>query len=365
MVNFVRHAMMTQGILTQKGLSALLVMGASNILYLVGTDAPSAAVVYEDGRVKTLSSRLEYVRTLDEAQLGEHYTFSREGDLAEYENAIRGDFYAAVKELLADVPRGKLGHAGVSQGARRKLEEMGIDGIDVSSDFIELRRRKEPSEVEALRSSARLAEEALARAVSTLEAGVTEAEVTAEIVSFMLRNGFQPSFPPIVAFSENAAHPHARPSLRRLRVGDVVKIDLGARVEGYCSDLTRTFIYGEASELPKRIYYAVLKAQEASIEALRVGVPAREAHLRALRMLKNEGLSKYFNHGLGHGVGVDIHEEPYLNAESDVVLSPGNVVTVEPGVYIRGTCGVRIEDMVLVTEGGPEVLTSFPKFLEL
>lgn len=351
--------------MSEKGLSTIVVMGSSNIHYLVGCDAPSAVVVSSNDIV-TLSTRLEYMRTLDEAKYGKHLTYTRNGDTAEFENAIRGDFYDALRKLLESTGGGKWGYAGLSQEVRRKLEErLGSTGIDLTSDFMTLRRRKDPYEVEALRSAARVAERALSKAASMLEPNLSEVEVTAEILSYILKCGCEPSFPPIVAFGEHAAHPHAKPSLRKLRKGDLVKIDLGARVDGYCSDLTRTFTYGEYNGKHKSAFWAVLRAQEHSIEALKPGVQAREVHRRAIEVLKRENLSMYLNHGLGHGVGVDIHEEPFLNAESTTTILSGDVVTVEPGVYIRGAFGIRIEDMVLVTEEGPELLTSFPKLLEL
>lgn len=365
MVNFDRHVANVEELMSQKALRALVVMGSSNIFYLVGSDAPSAVVVFDDGNVLTLSTRLEYVRTLEETRVGTHFTFYKGVELAEFENAIKGDFQTALKELLKDAPAGKIGAVGLSQDVKKKLEDnLGFEVSELTRDFLKLRRRKEPSEVEALRSAARVAEKALTRALSVLEEGVTEADVAAEIIDCMLRSGSQPSFSPIVAFGEHAAHPHAKPSLKKLRKGSVVKIDLGARVEGYCSDLTRTFIFGYVKDDIKKAFQTVLNAEETSIDLVKPGVQAREVHQRAVAVLKEGGLLKYFNHGLGHGVGIDVHEEPYINAESDTLLQPGDVVTIEPGAYVKGVYGIRVEDTILVTENGAELLTCFPKTLD-
>ncbi|MCS7104516.1 MAG: Xaa-Pro peptidase family protein [Thermofilaceae archaeon] len=367
MVDFTKHVKaVVQNILVKKELNALVVMGASNIHYLTGTDAPSAAIVYLDSNVKTLSSRLEYTRTLDESCLGEHYVYTKSEDTSDYENIIRGDFFNALKELVSNAPEGKLGIAGVSGDNRRKLEEkIGYSGIEATSEFLTLRRAKNPSELEAIKKAVNVAEEAMKRALNILEKGITESEVAAEILSFILRSGAQQSFQPIVAFGEHAAHPHAKPGLRRLERGNLVKIDLGARIEGYCSDLTRTVVFDRKNDLYKTLLAVVNEAQEHAISLMKPGVPARAVHMAAYDILKKKDLAKFFNHGLGHGVGIDVHEEPYLSAESENKLSPGDVVTVEPGVYIYRTGGVRIEDMVFIGEDSPLILTKFPKLIDV
>ncbi len=367
MVDFAGHVRrVVESVVVEKNLAALIVSSPSNVLYLVGSDAPSAVLLFSDGSVKTLSSRLEYVRTLDESRLGEHFVFAKSEDVGEYENVVRGDFYEALAELVKEVRGGKLGAVGFSSEALRKLEEkVGGGVIDATADFKMVRRVKEPSELAAMRSAASLAERALAKALNGLERGVTEAEVAAAIAAEIIKSGAELAFPPIVAFGEHAAHPHAKPGLRELREGDLVKIDLGARVEGYCSDITRTVAFGRVDETKKRAFKAVLKAQEEALASLRAGVEAREVHLRAYDVLRKEGLSKYFNHGLGHGIGVDVHEDPALNAESQAKLLQGDAVTVEPGVYVRHWGGVRIEDMALVKAEQAELLTSFPREFEL
>ena len=367
MVDFAGHVKkVIEEVVVKRDLAALMVSSPSNVLYLVGSDAPSAVILSPDGSVKILSSRLEYTRALDESRLGEHFVFSKSEDVSEYENIVKGDFYEALAELVKGVHGGKLGAAGFSPEALRRLEEK-VEGsvVDVTAEFKMVRRVKEPSELVAMRSAVLVAERTLAKALSSLERGVTEAEIAAVIAAEIVKSGAELAFPPIVAFGEHAAHPHAKPALRELKEGDLVKIDLGARVEGYCSDLTRTVVFRRADEVKRRVFEAVLKAQEEALASLRAGVEAREAHLRAYEVLRREGLSKYFSHGLGHGVGVDVHEDPALNAESQAKLVQGDVVTVEPGVYLHRWGGVRIEDMALITGEQAETLTSFPKDFEL
>lgn len=366
MVDFRGHVeRVVEELLHELRLKALIVMGSSNILYLVATDAPSAAMIHEEGSAITLSSRLEYTRALDEARLGTHYAFTKSEDVCEYESVVRGDLYEALKELAGRV-EGSVGYVAPSQDVRNKLAEvLGQRCVDASEKFKSLRRRKDASEVEAVKRAIEVAERAMERALSSLERGVTEVEVAAEIVSLILRSGAQPAFPPIVAFGEHAAHPHANPSLRKLRDNDFVKVDLGARVEGYCSDLTCTIIFGGENGEKGRLLKAVVKAQEEAVKLLKAGAEAKEVHTRAYEVLKDFGLSKYFVHGLGHGIGVDVHEDPYLSAESAARLAEGDVVTVEPGVYVRGLGGVRVEDVFLITGDGCEQLTSFPRVLSV
>jgi Xaa-Pro aminopeptidase len=174
------------------------------------------------------------------------------------------------------------------------------------------------------------------------------------------------SFPVIVASGPLSAWPHGRAGDRTLKPGDLVVLDFGAVYQGYCSDLTRTVAIAPATEEQRRIYNAVLKAQEEALQALRAGLPGREVDALARRYLEEAGLGDYFSHGLGHGVGLNVHERPTLSWREEDPLPARAVVTVEPGVYIPGWGGIRIEDMVLVEEGGCRLLTKIDKgFLEI
>lgn len=345
-----------------KQLDAVAVFSASNVLYLTSSDAPSAVLVFANGEVVSLSPRLEYLRALEEVQVGEVYAFSKAGEPCEYEKIIHGDLYEAISGILRERGVRRVGVAGASLEVKQRLaEKVGMELSDFSAEMRQLRRVKDEDELRNIRAAVRLAEEALRLAIDSLDRGVTELEVLAKVLSFLTRSGSGIPFTPIIAFGEHSAHPHAKPQSRELREGDLVKIDLGARVNGYCSDITRTLVFGKLSTKQERLIKAVRKAQERALESVKSGVPCREVHLRAYSALKEEGLNVYFNHGLGHGVGLDIHEPPTLNAESEESLVAGDVVTIEPGVYLAGYGGVRIEDMVLVLEDGLEELTRFSK----
>lgn len=229
------------------------------------------------------------------------------------------------------------------------------------------RQIKDETEKEKLRGATRLAEEALLSVMPLLQAGITEAEFVAELeFAFKKRGASGPSFDPIALFGPRSSLPHGVPGTKPLEYGDIVLLDLGCVRESYCSDLTRTFVFGT---IPgtwfEEIYNITLTAQRAALEAIRPGVPCRDVDTIARDIIANAGYGQYFGHGLGHGVGLEIHEGPRLNQHADTTLEPGMAVTVEPGIYIPGKGGVRIEDLVLVTETGCEILTSLPKDLKV
>lgn len=349
---------------SENGLERLIVYGASNIAHILGTDAAYIAVI--GGEPILLVPRLEYLRALEERAAGRVIAVAKEAEWSEYEEGVKGDFLDALSLLLEGIEPSKIGIAGAPKDFTAKLtRRLGGKPVDVSKDYAMLRRVKTEEELQVLSKAARIAERAMQLAVDMLEPGVTEAEVASEIISFMVSQGYTFSFYPIVAFGEHSAHPHAKPSLRKLRRGEYVKIDLGAKVEGYCSDMTRTFVLGDASERQRRIYRAVLESQEKAIESIKASLRTVKPYRVAYKVLEKRGLARYFNHGLGHGVGIDIHEPPYLAPSSKETLCSGDVVTVEPGVYMAGYGGVRIEDMVVVTDKGARLLTYFDKFLEI
>ncbi len=231
----------------------------------------------------------------------------------------------------------------------------------------ELRMRKETAESDAIRAASQLAEGVLRDVLPELGEGVTERDIAAEIEYELKRRGASGvSFNTIVLFGANSSLPHGVPGERQLQRGDIVLIDMGCRREGYCSDLTRTFVF---SSIPgpwfEEIYALTRRAQQAALDAIRPGVTGREVDAAARGIIAAGGHVERFGHGLGHGVGIEIHEEPRLNTRSDIVLEAGMVVTVEPGIYLPDRGGVRIEDLVLVTETGCEVFTQTSKELRV
>jgi Xaa-Pro aminopeptidase len=240
-----------------------------------------------------------------------------------------------------------------------RVELCGVEGL-----IERLRAAKEPEEVARIREAARLADAALQEVLGEGLVGRTEREVAfALMVAMHARGASHPSFDTIVAAGPHGALPHATPRDVAIGEGELVVIDWGAELDGYCSDCTRTFATGEPGADAREIYELVLAAQLAGLGAVRAGAGGPEVDSAARTVIEAAGHGEHFGHSLGHGVGLAIHEGPRLSQRSDAVLAPGNVVTVEPGVYLPGQFGVRIEDLVVVTAEGCEILTSLPKEL--
>ncbi len=230
-----------------------------------------------------------------------------------------------------------------------------------------LREVKDEHEIERIRAAAQLADEALTEVLEAGLVGRTEREVAIDLELRMRRLGAHaPSFPSIVAAGEHGALPHAEPRAIEIPRGVLVTIDWGAHLEGYCSDCTRTYATGPLDERATGAYELVLEAQRAALAAVRSGIGGREVDAVARAIIDDAGHAEHFGHGLGHGVGLEIHEAPRLSRTAgEEPLRAGNVVTVEPGVYVPGLLGVRIEDLVLVTDEGCEPLTGLPKELTI
>ncbi len=224
-----------------------------------------------------------------------------------------------------------------------------------------LRLKKTPEEVERIRKAQALSEEALAHALTLLKPGVLEWDIALEIEFFLKRRGAGVAFPPIVASGVRGALPHAGASEKPLRAGELVTLDLGAKVAGYHSDMTRTIALGRVDGELRRAFAATLAALERVLEAIGPGKNTKELDALAREELKRFDLDRYFVHSLGHGVGLAVHEGPALSPYLEDTLEPGMVVTLEPGVYLPGMGGVRIEELVLITETGVELLSRFPR----
>ncbi len=239
----------------------------------------------------------------------------------------------------------------------------GVEWVPADDILRPLRMVKTSDEVGKIREAIKLAEACLGHSVRMLQPGVTEFDIGLDIEFFFRRNGAGIGFPPIVASGPNSARPHARPTDRALEKGDFVTIDLGCVLDGYCSDITRTFVIGPASDRHREVYEQVLKAEVACCAALIPGATGVAVDQLARDILNEKDLAKYFGHSLGHGLGRAVHDLGSLGARSTDIIEPGQVWTVEPGVYIESFGGVRIEDDVHVTPEGPEILSSYPKGL--
>ena len=253
----------------------------------------------------------------------------------------------------------------------RKLEQALEEGgasveLVAAGGLVErLRRRKDPAEQAAIAEAARLTDEVYEFVLAEGLIGRTEREVARAAAARIRELGAEPSFTAIVGAGENGALPHSEPSEREIRDGDLVVWDMGALLDGYCSDCTRTFAAGDPGDDEREVYELVRAAQATGLEAVGPGVGGRDADEAARKVIADGGQGDHFGHGLGHGVGLEVHEAPRMGPRSDDVLVEGDVVSVEPGVYLAGRFGVRIEDLVVITPDGHRNLSSLPKELRV
>lgn len=239
-----------------------------------------------------------------------------------------------------------------------------VELIPTSGLVEDLRSIKEVEEVACIRKAAQFADEAFTEILKYIRPGVSEKDVERELQYLIKKQGADDvGFSSIVASGKRSSLPHAIPSDKKIEYGDFVTLDFGAMYKGYRSDMTRTIIVGAVDDKQKEIYEIVKAAQAAASKSIKAGIPCKVADASARDYITNAGYGDYFGHGLGHGVGLDIHEEPYLSHSSEKILEVGNVVTVEPGVYLPNWGGVRIEDTVVVGENGIEVVTNSSKEL--
>ena len=234
----------------------------------------------------------------------------------------------------------------------------------LAGDLVNIRAIKDAEEIALIRSAAATASQALIATQELITPGVREGDIVLELEYRMRQNGATgASFPTIVAAGSNSALPHAAPGSRKLAIGDVLVIDYGAVIDGYHSDETCTFVLGRLSERFQEVYEIVKAAHDRALAAIKAGISCAEIDRIARGCIETAGLGRFFSHGTGHGVGLDVHEPPRIAPPSQALLAAGMVVTIEPGIYLPGQWGVRIEDMVLVREHDCEVLTGMPKNL--
>lgn len=238
--------------------------------------------------------------------------------------------------------------------------------VQLDDQLNAMRVIKDDAELQILREAAALADYAIEVAAKTIKEGITEIEVMTEIELALKKRGVtHMSFDTTVLAGTKAASPHGKTGDRKLKNGDLVLFDLGVVHKGYCSDITRTLALGEPSEEQKAVYDIVLRSETAALEAVKPGVTAAELDQISRKVITDAGYGEYFTHRLGHGLGIDVHEFPSIHGENSIKMEKGMVFTLEPGIYIPGKIGVRIEDDVAVTADGYEVLTKFPKELQI
>ncbi|MBS1883574.1 MAG: aminopeptidase P family protein [Actinobacteria bacterium] len=338
--------------LAEQGLDRMLVTDLTNVRYLTGFTGTNGAAICGPGvRIFLTDFR---------------YTERAAAEVSEWECVtLTGDWLGGIAERLT----GKVGFEDdhISVRSLTKLEEKLSDGVEpvAAGGAVEaLRRVKDEGELAAIAEAAKLADAALKATVEDGFVGKAERAVAGAFDARVRAAGGEPSFDTIVAAGPNGAQPHAEPGPRVIEKGELIVFDMGARLDGYCSDGTRTYATGDPGEEGRRVYETVLAAQQAALEAIRPGEKGEDVDAAARKLIDEAGHGEHFGHGLGHGVGLDIHEGPRLSLRSDDVLAAGEVVTVEPGIYLAGDLGVRIEDLVVVTDDGVRNLSSLPKSLD-
>ncbi|MBE7535696.1 MAG: aminopeptidase P family protein [Anaerolineales bacterium] len=287
--------------------------------------------------------------------------FSYPENPAEWDAAFR----KAAQSLNLDGKR-----IGVESRQLRLLEFRYVKNAAPEADFpdagdalSQLRLRKDRTEVEAMRRAVQIAQSALEATIPLIKIGMTEKELSAELMMQLFKHGSDPEMPfsPIVSSGPNSANPHASPSDRKLQAGDLLVVDWGAAHDGYISDLTRTFAVGEVDAEYEKIHKITQEANAAGRAASKPGVPCANVDKAARDVIEKAGYGKYFTHRTGHGIGMEGHEDPYMRGDNMQLLELGMAFTVEPGIYLAGKNGVRIEDNVVITETGADVLSDMPR----
>jgi Xaa-Pro aminopeptidase len=339
--------------------NALLETNPPNVFYLSGFTGDAGLLLIDSSSVTLLTDSRFTIQAREEVQ-GIRVQIHRGSLLAAMGNYLRRKRRMRVAIAPSRLTLG--GWTVLKKAAGKGVRWVALDGV-----VDQLRSVKDASEIDRIREAARVGSEVMEETIRLVRPGVTELELAAEIAYRMRRKGASgESFEAIVAAGPRSALPHARPTTRRIGKNELVVLDLGAILRHYCSDLTRTVYTGRAPSRIRHWYQSVMEAQAAARDALKAGVATGAVDAAARGVLQRKGLGRYFVHSTGHGIGLEIHEDPRLARGQERLLETGNVVTLEPGVYIEGVGGIRIEDDAVVTLRGAEVLTTAPReFLEL
>lgn len=358
------RVMVLRSKLLEKNLDGLLITHPSNRFYLTGFTAGDIAPNESGGHL--------FITATDAVLITGSVNVTQAEAQAPHVRVVKreGGWSAADAKLIGELEVQRLGYEpqamleGVFSGIGKALSEQQHAVEWVGSDGLveEQRARKSPAEIALLRRAFEITSAAFDRVAPTIEAGQTEWDVSWRIHQAYIDLGSEgPAFPTIVAAGTHAARPHHEPGSRVIREGEPIVIDMGATYHGYCADLTRTVWVGEPDGKLREVYAAVAGAVEEALERIQPGMTGKDMDSAARKFIEARGYGDAFSHGLGHGIGVRVHEAPSASKDSEDVLASGNVITVEPGIYLPEWGGVRIEDVVLITDGGIEVLTTASK----
>jgi Xaa-Pro aminopeptidase len=339
-------------VLEEKGLHACILKGMDNIFYLTGFRGTEGTALITKGDVVLLVDG-RYVTYAQEVASGCQIieTKGRDQGLADILNRYGiqkigfdsiNTYYSIYHNWKAMVPS--------------------IDFVPLENEIEDIRQIKLPQEVTAIRKAITVATDAFNAICSRITMGMTEIELASDLNYTMCRLGAsQPSFETIVASGARSALPHGQPSDKAIQAGEPVVVDFGAQVDGYCSDETITFSIGKIQEQIRVICDIVKGALHKGVESAKTGIPVRDIDIVVRSYIEDKGYGEFFRHGTGHGVGIAVHEAPSVTSRAEGILGEGMVITIEPGIYLPGLGGVRLEDMVLITSQGPEVLTRLTK----
>ena len=347
--------------LEKRGLDALLINSDANRFYASAFHTTGA-----DDALVILTKKGNYLIT------DSRYTEAAQAQLKDAELVIRANAesyldYAA--KIFAEDGVKKIGFEDAALTVKEfNLYQSGLDYefIPASDLFLELRQSKDADEIRSMKAAQKIANQALIQLLDELRPGMTELEISARLQYLMLLGGAERmSFDPIIASGPNSSMPHAVPTGRKIQEGDFLTIDFGCVYEGYCSDTTRTVAIGYATEEMRKVYDTVLEAQLAGIAKAKTGVIGKEVHEAAHDVIQAAGYGEYFGHGFGHSLGLEIHEAPNFNSRNAKPMPDCAAVSAEPGIYLPGKFGVRIEDVVILHENGCENITGLPKELHV
>jgi len=342
-----------RSILSQKGMDAALITKRENYIYMSNFTGTFANLLITHDKAILVTDFRYTEQAKEQAQLY---------DVVQYQ----GNLNVTLNDLLTSNNVKVLGFEDdyLTFKAYDDLsKKLNVDKLVPLEGAIELLRLiKDSEEIELIKEAVRVADEAFSHVLKFIKPGVTESEIAAEIEYYLKKNGARgPSFDTIVASGWRASLPHGVASDKVVELGDAVTMDFGAIYNEYCSDMTRTVFVGQPKEELKKIYNIVLEAQKAGIFGAVSGLTGREIDKIARDIISDAGYGENFGHSLGHGVGIEIHEDPRLSQQGTVKMRNGMVVTIEPGIYVSGLGGVRIEDMIVINDGKPMVLTSSKK----
>jgi len=340
---------MIRDVLKRKNLEAIVVTSPENLYYFSGFTGGEGMLVFTPEK--------KYII------VDGRYTIQAKEQTKGFEVI---EYKTLPYKIIADMRFDKIGFEDktISYNSFKMMSRAmpAVTAIGVSDELNEYRKVKSQEECKIIRRAEKIGDMAYEHILHFIKPGITEREIALELEYFMKKQGASGlSFDTIVAVGERSALPHAYLTDKKVEEGKVVLMDYGCVYDGYCSDMTRTVAVGYADEKTKNIYDTVLKAQLAAIDSIKAGVYNREVDKVARDIITNAGYGENFNHSLGHGIGLEIHEQPNLSPRSEDILKTGNVVSVEPGIYVEGFCGIRIEDIVMVTDDGCENFTHSSK----